>query len=66
MPVRSQRVAAGCRFPQDRTAGKGGGRREVAADSGEIEGRDGKDESFECAILHAIPDAFRGSWLILH
>lgn len=40
-------------FPDDNVAHERGGGGEVAADGGEVEGRDGIDEAFEGAVFNA-------------
>ena len=47
---------ARCRLPDDRVPHQRGSGRQVAADRGEVEGRDGVDKALERAVLHLIPD----------
>ena len=47
----------GGRLPDDRVAHQRGCGREVAADRGEVERRDGVDEAFDRPVLHLVPDA---------
>jgi len=42
-------------FPYDDVTNEGRCTREIAADSGEVEWRNGKDEAFQRAVLYAVP-----------
>ena len=52
------------RLPDDRVAHQRGRRREVAADGGEVERRDGVDEALEAALLEAVAEARRRDRLL--
>ena len=52
------------RLPDDGVPHQRGGGREVAGDRGEVERRDGEDETLERAVLHPVPDAGRGDRLL--
>ena len=62
--VRRVRRRAG-RLPEDGVAHERGARREVGADRGEVERRDGEDEALERAVLHAVPHALARDGLLL-
>ena len=53
------------RLPDDRVPHQRRARRQVRADRGEVEGRDGEDEALERPVLHPVPHALARDRLLL-